>query len=271
MPPKTVPIHGNYHGYYSKRVTDAEGDVRLALLPPDLFADKRVLDVGCNEGWVTCEIAQTRHAREVVGVDIDPELVSLAWKRRKLLWSTQAPIRSGKRKRDTDEPELASLDPHYFPAAMHHIFGPLSVPPARTEDEKTRFPHNVAFVSADWVNNGCPAFDAQGYDVVLALSVTKWIHLNDGDEGIRAFFTRVLAALREGGTFVLEIQPWDSYAKARRMHPKLKENSAKLQLRPDAFGDVLKEVGFIEDEFLGVPGEGGFARPLRMYTKAPLS
>lgn len=42
--------------YYVKRTTDQEGDVRLALLPCDFFAGKRVLDVGCNEGWVTCEI-----------------------------------------------------------------------------------------------------------------------------------------------------------------------------------------------------------------------
>jgi len=31
-------------------------DSRLALLPPELLANARVLDVGCNEGWVSCEI-----------------------------------------------------------------------------------------------------------------------------------------------------------------------------------------------------------------------
>jgi len=53
----------------------------------------------------------------------------------------------------------------------------------------------------------------------FSLSVTKWIHLNDGDAGIRAFFRRVNEVLRPGGSFVLEIQPSDSYHKARRMHP----------------------------------------------------
>ena len=40
--------------YYGKRpfVTDP----RLAVLPRSLFVGKRVLDIGCNEGWVTCEI-----------------------------------------------------------------------------------------------------------------------------------------------------------------------------------------------------------------------
>lgn len=50
----TVPTHGNYYGYYLKRPFTM--DPRLALLSQDLFTGKRVLDVGCNEGWVTCEI-----------------------------------------------------------------------------------------------------------------------------------------------------------------------------------------------------------------------
>lgn len=48
-------------------------------------------------------------------------------------------------------------------------------------------------------------------------SVSKWVHLNDGDDGIKSFFHRVYEVLRQGGRFVLEPQPWDSYAKARRM------------------------------------------------------
>jgi hypothetical protein len=42
--------------YYSKRPFIR--DPRLALLPAEFFVGKRVLDVGCNEGWVTCEIGR---------------------------------------------------------------------------------------------------------------------------------------------------------------------------------------------------------------------
>ena len=88
-------------------------DSRLALLPPKLLANARVLDVGCNEGWVSCEIgasflisparcmltiklpaatsAQLWGARRVVGVDIDDALVRMAWRRRRTLWSHQGP------------------------------------------------------------------------------------------------------------------------------------------------------------------------------------
>lgn len=47
-------MYGNYHGYYSKR--PVANDPRLAILPKNLFKGATVLDIGCNEGWVTCEI-----------------------------------------------------------------------------------------------------------------------------------------------------------------------------------------------------------------------
>ncbi len=40
-------------------------DPRLALLPADMFVGKRVLDVGCNEGYVTCEIGESRYTESV--------------------------------------------------------------------------------------------------------------------------------------------------------------------------------------------------------------
>lgn len=41
--------------------------------------------------------------------------------------------------------------------------------------------------------------------------------MNDGDEGLKRFFNKVYDVLRPGGSFILEPQPWESYAKARRM------------------------------------------------------
>jgi len=36
------------------------------------------------------------------------------------------------------------------------------------------------------------------YDVILALSISKWIHLNWGDEGIKRFFKRTFKNLNRG-------------------------------------------------------------------------
>jgi 7SK snRNA methylphosphate capping enzyme len=55
--------------------------------------------------------------------------------------------------------------------------------------------------------------------VYCRFSISKWIHLNGGDDGLRRFFERVYATLIPGGTFVLEAQPRESYVKARKLHP----------------------------------------------------
>ena len=55
------------------------------------------------------------------------------------------------------------------------------------------------------------------YDTIIAFSVTKWIHLNFGDQGLQRFFKRIFRALRPGGRLLLEPQPWSSYRVKRRM------------------------------------------------------
>ena len=73
-----VPVYGNYHSYafffskvqtsnliqlsysyYSKR--PFASDSRLSALPKGFFHGTTVLDIGCNEGWVTCEIGDHLH------------------------------------------------------------------------------------------------------------------------------------------------------------------------------------------------------------------
>lgn len=47
--------------------------------------------------------------------------------------------------------------------------------------------------------------------------MTKWIHLNWGDEGIRKLFHRAYAHLHPGGHFILEAQAYESYAKKKKI------------------------------------------------------
>jgi 7SK snRNA methylphosphate capping enzyme len=82
------------------------------------------------------------------------------------------------------------------------------------------------------------------YFLFHRFSITKWIHLNDGDEGLTNFFRRVRDVLRPAGKFVLEPQPWESYGKAKRGNAQLKENAARIQLKPEEFPRVLEETGF---------------------------
>ncbi|BGP29262.1 hypothetical protein JCM10296v2_001000 [Rhodotorula toruloides] len=87
---RTVWPYGNYRSYYSFRPaasTSTESalpadslDGRLALLDRQLFADKRLLDIGTNSGKIALDALRHMGAASVVGVDIDPLLIDDAWR-----------------------------------------------------------------------------------------------------------------------------------------------------------------------------------------------
>lgn len=160
--------------------------------------------------------------------------------------------------------------------------------------EVRAFPDNLKFSHADWVVEDL-SDDRKGYDLILAcvghrrvladlasLSVSKWIHLNHGDKGLRDWFARIFECLRPRGRFVLEPQPWSSYTKAKRMADDLRESYDALVVRPDDFERILlDEIGFEKMELIGEIGEGGappehptrlmcagFKRPLQVYVKS---
>lgn len=81
------------------------------------------------------------------------------------------------------------------------------------------FPSNVSFRTLNYVVADETQMNSDGpqYDLILCLSVTKWIHLNFGDQGLKMTFRRMFNQLRPGGKLILEAQNWASYKKKKKL------------------------------------------------------
>uniref|UniRef100_A0A1A9WHX8 RNA methyltransferase n=1 Tax=Glossina brevipalpis TaxID=37001 RepID=A0A1A9WHX8_9MUSC len=143
----------------------------------------------------------------------------------------------------------------------------------RNFKSKHLFPNNVFFRTTNYVLNDESqlANDMQQYDLILCLSVTKWIHLNFGDNGLKLAFKRMFNQLRPGGKLILEAQNWASYKRKKNLTAKILSNYNKIELFPNKFHEYLlsSEVGFSHSYTLGVPRHlnKGFSRPIQLYAK----
>ncbi|KAI8889287.1 Bin3-domain-containing protein [Backusella circina FSU 941] len=254
--------YGNYTSYYTAR---RKGDRRLNLLEPNLFEDKRVLDIGCNSGNISILIAKEYQPSFIKGVDIDPKLISKAETNLRMTYSLGKPENGPKEK-----VEKLDLDPslkyHYFPQSMTNMFGwiPTNVPPSF---ESTAFPFNITFEACDWT----AVQSDEKYNTILGLSIVKWIQIHKGDDGLKEFFNKVYAALLPGGKFILEIQDFTTFQKrAKHFENTVQDVNEELLFRPEHYSDyLLNVVGFKEAIDLGVPETTikGFARPIFIYVK----
>ncbi|XP_035794291.1 7SK snRNA methylphosphate capping enzyme bin3-like isoform X2 [Anopheles albimanus] len=136
-----------------------------------------------------------------------------------------------------------------------------------------KFPHNVRFKTMNYVlkEESLINYDTQQYDLILCLSVTKWIHLNYGDAGLKIAFKRMFNHLRPGGKLILEAQNWASYKKKKKLTETIFENYKNIEFFPCRFHDYLlsPEVGFSHSYPLGIPRHlsKGFRRPIQLYIK----
>ncbi|KAK4057408.1 hypothetical protein OIO90_001477 [Microbotryomycetes sp. JL221] len=296
-----------------RQVGGDEADPRLRLLPKSWFKHKRVLDVGSNTGQLTITLAQTYEPALVIGVDIDERLTKLAHKQVELAWSRQQPLphltQAYDRLNDTGQltelefkdDTLTQLDTCYFPLSMprmlgflptpHQVLTTFSQPSTAEQDEttnpntktKTRklmpietksFPLNIKFKTCDWVHTHEFEPDKRGYHVILALSITKWIHLNGGNESLFQFFTKLFKTLLPGGILILEPQLFSTYSNAIKSNPELKFTFDELKSNKgwkveqgDFENILLNQIGFERIEKLGETGDKGFKRPVWAFFK----
>ncbi|XP_055609368.1 probable RNA methyltransferase CG1239 [Uranotaenia lowii] len=235
--PRKAYIYGNYDRYYGYRnmhETPRE-DVRLQAFieQKHLIQAKRLLDIGCNNGSLTLEIARHCKPTSVVGIDIDGDLIASA--RRHLIHM----IKTSSKEECAETEHLSSVQ---FRKA------------------------NYVYEDESLLDNEKPQFD-----VILCLSVTKWIHLNFGDKAMKLVFRRVYRQLHPGGVFILEAQPWSSYKRRKKLTEQILANFNQITFKPDNFNAYLlgDDVGFREVSELKVSDHTvkGFRRPIFVFRK----
>ncbi|KAF9426140.1 hypothetical protein BGZ76_002885 [Entomortierella beljakovae] len=268
-------------------------DLRLEFLKPNWFQGKKVLDIGCNSALLTVFIALHYKPLKIQGVDIDPSLIGKAQTFVLKTFSQLSPQsytqsrsekpskkkKEKKKRHDNDANNNNSNDDDrgdvkyeaYFPKALHRIHGFLPVPEATTIT-KTLFPHNIEFRIVDWVTeHDNQEANSSQWDVILGFSLTKWIHLHHGDDGLKKFFQKVYNSLSPGGIFLLESQAFDTYNRRSKITKEMESIYKSIEFRPDQFKDYLlsNHGGFKECILLG-HSEGqakNFNRDIYLYRK----
>ncbi|XP_001359046.2 probable RNA methyltransferase CG1239 isoform X1 [Drosophila pseudoobscura] len=137
----------------------------------------------------------------------------------------------------------------------------------------SRFPYNVKFLHGNYVLDDDVLLEIERpqFDVILCLSVTKWIHLNFCDAGLKQAFRRMFLQLRPDGKLILEPQSFDGYRRRKKISENIRENYNSIKFRPDQFPEYLlsPEVGFASMELMGIPEhcKTGFKRPIQIFKK----
>ncbi|KAK4854110.1 hypothetical protein QYF36_019040 [Acer negundo] len=265
---KQVFPFGNYRNYYGYRIDEGlDEDPRLKVLKKDWFQGKRCLDIGCNSGLITIQIAKKFHCRSILGIDIDSSRIEDAhWHLRKFVKMEQDERKCAKAsKLDVAEKADDSENGVIASSIKEGVNSREHAPP-----EERDLSHIVSFRQENFVHSRHTP--EKYYDTITCLSVSKWIHLNWGDDGLINSFANIWKLLRPGGTFVLEPQPWKSYEKNRRVSETTAINYSNIMFHPDQFQEILLDkIGFrtVEDISSGClsGSKTGFDRPIFAFHK----
>jgi len=266
--------YGNYNRYYGTRNKGLDHDPRIDVLPIEWIRNQLVLDVGCNVGHLTLSIAKEFEPHRIVGIDIDEHLIGVARKNIRHYCENEGSVGKYPVSFSAKEPkEEKVIRKRKIIFDEDGCNGVEERPHSSSSLQSGKFPNNVWFIRENYVleSDELLVLVREEYDVILALSIIKWIHLNWGDFGICRFFKRAFKHLRPGGRFILEFQDYKTYYKRAKILPDMMENYKKLKLMPDGFKDYLlsDEVGFEKCEELTTPHaiSKGYERQVWAFTK----
>ena len=127
-----------------------------------------------------------------------------------------------------------------------------------------QFPFNVEFRAENILT-----FDENVHaDVIFLFSVTKWVHLNGGDEAIKMLFAKIKSLLKLGGFLFLEAEDWKGYKLKKNTTMEIRRNFESIKFRPSQFGDYLVEtLGFTRHpSVLAFRPVHGFSQPILVFS-----
>jgi len=238
---KSKFIYGNYNSYYGYRQQKNMKDSRLTLMEKEWFQGKKCLDIGCNVGTLTIEIASSYSPSSIIGIDIDEKLIQKA-----------SNILHNKNERAK---RILS-----YPISFEQTLGPL--------ENKPKYLPQISFQHGNFLETEIN----EKFDTITCLSTTKWIHYNWGDEGIKNLFTKIYENLNDGGLFLLEPQLWNTYKKKSTLTQEIKKQYNQIKLKPEQFSEYLTTtLKFTFVKSIDIPLETvtaeGFARPMFLFKK----
>eukprot|EP00189_Rhodosorus_marinus_P008713 CAMPEP_0184755196 /NCGR_PEP_ID=MMETSP0315-20130426/45040_1 /TAXON_ID=101924 /ORGANISM="Rhodosorus marinus, Strain UTEX LB 2760" /LENGTH=296 /DNA_ID=CAMNT_0027234691 /DNA_START=150 /DNA_END=1040 /DNA_ORIENTATION=+ len=246
-------LFGNYTGYKRRRTgRDSDVDRRIELFKREWFAGKDVVDLGCNDGAVLIEIASKHSIKSGIGVEIDEKLILRG---RDLLREEVSKFKPGNTAtRGAYDAEVQKMK-DWVPLSFR--LAGVKGKPTNGSIDGEGYPFNITFVCEDMLNESAVYLMDDSCDVVLLLSVTKWIQLHGGDKALKSLFHRIFRGLREGGILILEPQPFHSYKRKIKLHSHLRENYSRIRLKPEKFVNYLtKKVGFESSQVVRDREEG---------------
>lgn len=242
QPPKKRPEkskyqYGNHCSYKGFAALTENNDVRLRVFKqyPYLFQNKDVLDIGCHSGHVTLAIGRILNPKSVLGVDIASNLISMANHNLSLFVKipTEKPNNSVAPKTSETNASTCKKKKNnrrdrtkgsgFYPISFGITYKGIPRLPKQSNDQNATaqndvFPNNVNFKTMNYVEtDDVSATDAQQYDLIICLSVTKYIQLNFGDAGLKGAFKKMFNQLRPGGKLILEAQNWASYERSKNL------------------------------------------------------
>lgn len=229
---KSTFIHGNYDRYYGYRIANDFKDIRL-----NAFAKHRNFFAGCN----------------VLDVGCNNGLVTMSVAR------------------DFHVKRMVGVDIDKRLVEKARKF--LSNEKRNSDANGESFPFNIEFKSGSYVlaHENLLELEVEQFDTIMCLSVTKWMHLNCGDAGLKLAFRRMYKQLVPGGRLILEAQDWKSYKRRKSLTPSIAANYRSIKLFPEKFDEYLlgKEIGFRKVFTIDVPKHDaiGFQRPIKVQTK----